>query len=173
MNWEESYELGLVLMNEAEKLEASGRKKEAAESLEQAQKHLEAAVGNARVGIDERARIEKVLLKVYEKQGRDEMESAELLEKKRKLTHSRCFIATAACGSETAPEVLILREFRDTRLLGSRLGEAIVSFYNLLSPPLAAVIAKSRPLRSFIRLTVVAPAAFLAGTMVRGARSPR
>jgi hypothetical protein len=167
MNWEEAYELGLILMREADKLAASDHRKEAAESLAQAQRHLESVVGNASVGIDERAKVEKVLLKVYEKQGRDEMEAVELLEKKRKLTRKKCFVATAACGSETAPEVLILREFRDIHLSRFPLGRGVISLYNLVSPPLAAVIERSRFLRTCVRRTLVVPAAALAGIIIR------
>ncbi|MFH0801832.1 MAG: CFI-box-CTERM domain-containing protein [bacterium] len=167
MQWEEAYELGLVLMGEAEKLTTSGRKKEAAESLAQAQRHLESVVGNAAVGIDERAKVEKVLLKVYEKQGLDEIESVELLEKKRKLTHKKCFIATAACGSEMAPEVLILREFRDTHLSRFPIGRGAVSLYNLISPPLAAFIERSRFLQSCVRRVLIVPAVALAKIIIR------
>lgn len=51
-----------------------------------------------------------------------------------------CFIATAACGAQ-APEVELLRRYRDRILLADPLGRAFVALYERVSPPLAAWIA--------------------------------
>lgn len=68
-----------------------------------------------------------------------------------------CFIATAAYGSPVAPEVMILRQFRDDVLLSSRLGRAFVSFYYFASPPIARLISKTRFLRAITRLLLLEP----------------
>ena len=65
-----------------------------------------------------------------------------------------CFIATAAYGSADAPEVELLRRFRDRRLLTNRPGAAFVRLYYRLSPPLARLIARKPRLRTMVRRTL-------------------
>jgi hypothetical protein len=64
---------------------------------------------------------------------------------------TKCFIATAAWGSDFAPEVVALREFRDRCLLTNRPGRAFVEWYYRVSPAVAAVIAERESLRSAVR----------------------
>ncbi len=64
---------------------------------------------------------------------------------------SGCFIATAAFGSPLVPQVQILREFRDRYLVSNPAGRVFVTLYYDLSPPLAAVIARSETLRALVR----------------------
>jgi hypothetical protein len=68
---------------------------------------------------------------------------------------SGCFIATACYGSYTAPEVLVLRQFRDEVLLDSKAGRAFVRLYYTISPPIAKFIIKREKLKGCIRFFIV------------------
>ena len=68
-----------------------------------------------------------------------------------------CFIATACYGNYNAPEVLALRQFRDEKLLKTNIGKMFVGFYYVISPPLAAIIAKSGVLKTLIQRYFLAP----------------
>jgi len=62
-----------------------------------------------------------------------------------------CFIATAAYGSEMAPEVQLLRQFRDRQLLTNAPGRAFVAFYYRYSPALAEAIRPHDGARAVVR----------------------
>jgi hypothetical protein len=82
-----------------------------------------------------------------------------------------CFIATAAYGSPVASEVIVLSRFRDEFLLKRRLGALLVSFYYLVSPPLATLITKATFLRTVTRVLLLAPIlALLNGCTNRGGK---
>ena len=68
-----------------------------------------------------------------------------------------CFIATAAYGTDTAKEIDILREFRDTVLLPNSLGLRFVSLYYKISPPIADFIAQHEVLRTTVRVGFIDP----------------
>jgi hypothetical protein len=74
---------------------------------------------------------------------------------------SGCFVATAACGDPSAREVIVLSAFRDDVLLRSRVGRTFVRFYYVVSPPIAAVVARSALLRRSAMLLVIRPAVCL------------
>lgn len=71
-------------------------------------------------------------------------------------TSSTCFIATAAYGTPMAQEIDVLRDFRDTHLLGNSLGSAFVDAYYRMSPPVADTVATTPALRAAVRM-VLAP----------------
>ena len=76
---------------------------------------------------------------------------------KRQNKKSGCFVATACYGNYNAPEVLILRAYRDERLLTNWLGTVFVKFYYFVSPPLAKQIEKSEKVKKFIRKYFLIP----------------
>jgi hypothetical protein len=66
-----------------------------------------------------------------------------------------CFIATAAFGSKFEPAVVLLRNFRDGYLLSNNIGRALVEFYYQHSPPIAAYISHSDPLKTLVRTLLI------------------
>jgi hypothetical protein len=67
------------------------------------------------------------------------------------LDGKKCFIATAAFGSEMAPQVEMLRKFRNLYLLKSEWGKSFVRFYYSVSPKLAEGISESPVLKLVVR----------------------
>jgi uncharacterized protein YjbI with pentapeptide repeats len=63
----------------------------------------------------------------------------------------RCFIATAAYGSALAPQVEVLRNFREERLRPRKSGRIFIRGYERLSPPLADFISRRPLLRKLVR----------------------
>ena len=76
---------------------------------------------------------------------------------KQQQTSSSCFIATACYGNYNAPEVLILRKYRDDVLLNTIIGTAFVKFYYFVSPPLAKQLEKYDKAKSFVRKHILQP----------------
>jgi serine protease len=66
-----------------------------------------------------------------------------------------CFIATAAYGTASAPEVRFLRGFRDRYLLTHGVGRVLVAAYYKSSPPLAEFIRSRPTLRAMVRAGLV------------------
>lgn len=62
-----------------------------------------------------------------------------------------CFIATAAYGSYFAPEVSVLRGFRDRQLSATAPGRAFIRLYYRLSPPAADLIREYHGARLMVR----------------------
>jgi uncharacterized repeat protein (TIGR01451 family) len=65
---------------------------------------------------------------------------------------SGCFIATAAFGSPLAPQVQVLRAFRDHYLLPNTPGRWLVQHYETVSPSLADAIRDRAALRGLVRV---------------------
>ena len=70
---------------------------------------------------------------------------------------SKCFIATAAYGSPTAYQVVLLRDFRNNNLQHTAYGYLAIRLYEIVSPPFAAFIAKHEFLRSAVRILLLKP----------------
>lgn len=68
-----------------------------------------------------------------------------------------CFVATAAFGDYSAPEVLFLRAFRDTSLAPNSAGRAFIRAYYAVSPALAGVIERSPRRRAIVRTFFLRP----------------
>jgi len=66
-----------------------------------------------------------------------------------------CFIAAAAYGTPMAQEVRVLRQFRDTSLLPTSLGKALVELYYQVSPPMAEFITGHPSLKPVVRAALV------------------
>jgi hypothetical protein len=71
---------------------------------------------------------------------------------------SPCFIATAAYGSPSEPDIDTLRQFRDDVLDSSRLTRWTIPVYYKLSPPVARWIRRSEKRQRYVRRLVVQPA---------------
>jgi len=63
-----------------------------------------------------------------------------------------CFIATAAYGSYLDSHVETLRDFRDSYMVTNPVGQALVSAYYKLSPPVAELIDDHPTLKPIVRI---------------------
>jgi uncharacterized repeat protein (TIGR02543 family) len=71
-----------------------------------------------------------------------------------------CFIATAAYGSPLHSYVRILRDFRDTYLMPTKLGRKFVELYYKYSPFVVDLIAKHKVLKAAVRIHLLSLVAF-------------
>jgi ribosomal protein L7/L12 len=81
----------------------------------------------------------------------------DLVKDQNSKTKSGCFIATACYGDYDAREVLVLRQFRDERLMQSTAGKIFVRFYYAVSPFIAKQIDKSDRLKNYVRKNFLNP----------------
>ena len=70
-----------------------------------------------------------------------------------------CFIATAACGTENANDVVLLSDFRDTFLEIFLLGKYFISYYYRFSPQIAKKIENSYFAKTLTRKMFIHPIA--------------
>jgi hypothetical protein len=68
-----------------------------------------------------------------------------------------CYIATVAFDSPEAPEVILLKNYRDQILLKNPFGRIFVDLYYLLSPPLSKIISKSDTLKNIVKICLLNP----------------
>jgi len=83
------------------------------------------------------------------------------------LPDEGCFIATAAYGYYSAPQVKMLRTFRDRYLLTNAPGRAFVRWYYRHSPPAARYISTHPALKAVVRIALL-PAITLAWLTIHG-----
>jgi hypothetical protein len=69
-------------------------------------------------------------------------------------TDDACFIATAAYGTILDRHVVLLREFRDTFLMPTRLGRQFIGIYYHFSPEIADFVRENMVLRTIIRVAL-------------------
>ena len=84
-----------------------------------------------------------------------------------------CFIATACYGSALAPQVDVLRRFRDCVLIRRPAGRAFVAWYYRHSPPVATYLGRHRVARWLMRTCLVAPAVAVARVSEKFRRTGR
>ena len=63
-----------------------------------------------------------------------------------------CYIATAVYGSYDAPEVMVLRRFRDERLKRSAAGRWFIRTYYKLSPPVANKLKDAHYINRMVKI---------------------
>lgn len=66
-----------------------------------------------------------------------------------------CFISTACYGSYNAPEVTVLREFRDNTLMKTPFGRLFIKLYYWMSPAIAKFISKAPFLKKGVKVIVL------------------
>jgi len=82
----------------------------------------------------------------------------------------RCFIATAAMGSELHPHVQFLRGYRDSVLLQSqhrKQFERILEIYYRFSPPIAEAMDRDRRFKFAVKYVIVYPIVLSLKILVR------
>ncbi len=71
---------------------------------------------------------------------------------------SRCLIVTATYGSELSWQVVMLRDFRDGRVMSTRLGRAFIEVFNIVyysfSPQVSSFISKHETIRSIVKVSL-------------------
>lgn len=81
----------------------------------------------------------------------------ESLAASRGLKKKGCFIATACYSDYDSAEVIVLRKYRDEKLMHNAAGRVFVKVYYVISPVFARQLEKSDAAKRFIRDFVLAP----------------
>ena len=88
----------------------------------------------------------------------------------KELGLGQCFIATAAHATEYAPDVVRLREFRDTFLCRTASGRSLLRLYEFISPPIARALRHSELGRKAVRILLVHPSRLVADLLLMNHR---
>jgi uncharacterized Zn finger protein (UPF0148 family) len=65
-----------------------------------------------------------------------------------------CYIATAVYGSYEAPEVIVLRQFRDEVLAQSMLGKFFIKIYYILAPSISNWLKNTKYINNLVKKTL-------------------
>lgn len=107
-------------------------------------------------------------LRSQKREARDTSSEAATTQKDEKS--GPCFIATAVYGSPMAPEVRVLRGYRDIVLARKAWGRSLIWVYERVSPSLARMIAERPTARAVVRNMILKPTASLAWRVLRRLR---
>lgn len=118
------------------------------EKKQQVENAIEKQIEKIKQGIEKK--IEEIIMGVQKSIQRS-------IEKELKEIEEGCFIATAVYGTPLAPEIDILRDFRDEVLLKNALGKDFVKWYYKNSPPAADFIAEHSMVRLIVREATIKP----------------
>ena len=88
------------------------------------------------------------------------------IEHSSKEVPNNCFIATAASGDANDPNVIVLRRFRDQRLVQSYFGRLFIQAYEVWGPVIARKIRHSLIVRQIVYTICVRPCAKFVSGMV-------
>lgn len=92
---------------------------------------------------------------LYARQGYQDFSMSNSMNKRRdkdpNVKVSRCYIATAVYGSYDAPQVVVLRRFRDEVLSKYFFGRAFIRTYYAMSPPVARRLEKAGRTNRIVR----------------------
>lgn len=98
-----------------------------------------------------------MLQSLFEDIANENLESSKNINIKKQNSQSSkkkegCYIATAVYGDYDAPEVLVLREFRDKVLKKTKLGCLFIKIYYVISPKLACKLKTNEFINGKIKL---------------------
>lgn len=85
----------------------------------------------------------------------------------KKPEESNCFVITATMGNPNHPNVVLLREFRDSWLSHRKYGNRIITLYYKYGPIIAEYIRNNYYLRKISYYFIVKPAVFLVKRMMK------
>ena len=115
------------------------------------QKALNTRLNALGTHIDEQtlAKFQEILNRI--KQGLPANKQVDITGEKMSNDGGGCYIATAIYGSYDAPEVLVLRHYRDETLSKYYFGRLFISVYYLLSPPIARRLRNATTINKMVR----------------------
>ena len=93
----------------------------------------------------------KILIEVYGTTEDSALNLDTWAENQSSESNKNCFIATATYESNTAPEVIYFRKWRDEVLLKKIFGRLLIKTYYLISPCIAKLINRSRTLKTIVK----------------------